>query len=938
MKRQTPSQRALKERHLNNATPTSKSAAQEPPASGQGTLSSSNASKAGSMQLQGTVCHKAAKTSPDRKDKLSGDPEWRQRLLGEGAADSASRDLFSPIRLENMFQPPSTRPHSRLPVPERRGGQPFKPPSPRFPAPPRADKLREEAKDAATVSAEEDTPVQINGALPSFRKQAMRDESRKGSVQTRDFLDEAERVMEFIRARGRPTPTEGSQLGRHASEVPGMSDIEEQSGDETLSGRDRDTTVERFSRPPSRENQRALDPEGLNQLDPQVMSRLKAYAENSQLDLITDPSTESSVRARRAEEFSIASLPGRAARGNIYAENPELNIRITDSSTEAEEAELQPGQEHAKPGATGLPDSTGQRSGDGSGSSTARTLQTGSSARSDTKLVIAPQAVSHLISGEIAGMTFDHAKQTWVKRKHVVMDKPKSEGASKVEESTDDPLQNIPDLTVDEIEELQTVRININKQDPKDHVQLSATAVVSVSLQRPDERNGDEEQPIEEPPQAESDEGILELLQHSNSEVGAPIEPVSTLPAEKAQEPAIRSHEVLQSPIEEPVQSQADGVQSKELDEEVEAEILAHESRVPPGLGYGNFKRRPKRDLTITFSSPLVSHSFQIPAHSPSVEAESPSRDNDHPAANGSVLETEVRGFHHTRFAHVDDDQSQSFVIPQRSTFRRTSRISFSARPSASNSFVQPGQRDAFQRMASNDTTIARRPGHAVKVSTPLRQQKARRHVSVADVSALEHFSHVTFHLTPLSDFTVHQPGERLGVEASVLERGGKHAREAGGSRALALTTGDLVRRLTDLEPYEPYWECIRQLDLGRAGLTTLHGLKDFCGRVEKLDASNNRISQLDGAPSTVRFLRVSNNCLSSLTAWGHLVNLQYLDISSNEIDSFVALRGLVHLREIKADNNIISSLEGILHLDGLIKLDISHNDFRDLDFTDATL
>ena len=103
---------------------------------------------------------------------------------------------------------------------------------------------------------------------------------------------------------------------------------------------------------------------------------------------------------------------------------------------------------------------------------------------------------------------------------------------------------------------------------------------------------------------------------------------------------------------------------------------------------------------------------------------------------------------------------------------------------------------------------------------------------------------------------------------------------------SFSAATQNLVKNLTDIEPYEPYWEYTRQLRLVKKGLVTLHPLNEFCPRIEDLNVQGNELGQVTGVPTTVRELNISDNCLSSLTTWGHLLNLQYLDVSRNGLDS----------------------------------------------------
>ena len=207
-----------------------------------------------------------------------------------------------------------------------------------------------------------------------------------------------------------------------------------------------------------------------------------------------------------------------------------------------------------------------------------------------------------------------------------------------------------------------------------------------------------------------------------------------------------------------------------------------------------------------------------------------------------------------------------------------------------------------------------------------------------------------TLSLSPLSEFTIHKSprgkgGEgdsTLPLEASYVvgnhrlvtgERSKKRDR-----RIMSMSTRDLVESIAEVEPFEPYWEDMRELRLGGKKLGSLHALNEFCARLDSLDVSNNEIRNLTGVPSTVRQLKVSDNQLSSLTAWSHLINLQYVDVSGNGLTSLSAFAGLVHLRSLKVDDNCIKSLDGIKFHDSLQQLRARGNEIEEVDFTESGL
>ncbi|KAL8290415.1 hypothetical protein RQP46_002673 [Phenoliferia psychrophenolica] len=142
-----------------------------------------------------------------------------------------------------------------------------------------------------------------------------------------------------------------------------------------------------------------------------------------------------------------------------------------------------------------------------------------------------------------------------------------------------------------------------------------------------------------------------------------------------------------------------------------------------------------------------------------------------------------------------------------------------------------------------------------------------------------------------------------------------------------------LVQFITDVEPFEPDWDGLRSISLARKGVESLVRMKDFLPSLDEADLSENEISFLTGVPSTLRTLVIPYNRLSSLTSFGHLRNLERVDLSNNHIDSVSQLACLVHLRELKADNNQIADLAGLADIDGLVRLSLKGNRIESLDF-----
>ncbi|KAF9220490.1 hypothetical protein BS17DRAFT_803983 [Gyrodon lividus] len=141
-----------------------------------------------------------------------------------------------------------------------------------------------------------------------------------------------------------------------------------------------------------------------------------------------------------------------------------------------------------------------------------------------------------------------------------------------------------------------------------------------------------------------------------------------------------------------------------------------------------------------------------------------------------------------------------------------------------------------------------------------------------------------------------------------------------------------LIQVITDVQPFEPYWEDLNSVDLSRKALDSVARLKEFLPKLDSLTLNFNQLSWLSGIPGSVRTLSVASNILTGVTSFSHLQNLENLDISDNQIDSLSQLQCLRHLRELRADGNQITSLDGLQKLDALTKLSLQGNLIREVD------
>ncbi|KAK6495476.1 hypothetical protein TWF481_003493 [Arthrobotrys musiformis] len=198
-----------------------------------------------------------------------------------------------------------------------------------------------------------------------------------------------------------------------------------------------------------------------------------------------------------------------------------------------------------------------------------------------------------------------------------------------------------------------------------------------------------------------------------------------------------------------------------------------------------------------------------------------------------------------------------------------------------------------------------------------------------------------SFWNTPLTDITYHflEGDSRMqsGLSRNYHARNSRQLRKFPSDKA-SLALKSMVRHLTDNDMFGPYWDQNKALQIQKQGLENLQDLASFHPNLVEVNLEHNQLTHLTGMPSTVRDLKVAGNLLSSLTAWTHLTNIQFLDLSSNRLDNLSGLSALIHLRDLKADNNQITSLDGILHLDGLAKLRLRLNHISSVNFGASNL
>ncbi|KAL6789764.1 hypothetical protein J3E68DRAFT_439007 [Trichoderma sp. SZMC 28012] len=673
---------------------------------------------------------------------------------------------------------------------------------------------------------------------------------RKPSIRTQDFVDQAAQIMAMIR----------SQVSQ-----PGLSSLEESeleikvpSHNATLEESD-NSTAEPFSRPPSRDG-KPIPRQARQQEDPEVVKRLKKYQELSDMGDVISSSVRSmglakdAIRAakeveRMVDRASRTRTNGHGAGGSNSESASETTSPVHDlfSST--------------------------------SGRSTSHLFPTSSSRGSESRKVIAPESVSHLIPDKIGGMYLDKQNNIWIRNKES-KDSVTSH-ASGSDDSEEDPFANIPDLSVDMTEEMQHL-----KQTPRGQ----GVASNKDSTSRP---NSAQTHSLKSYTTLAAYEPLdPEVAERARGE----IEKLDAQPGDgsKAAEEAGKGLHVLKA------KTSSDGLSSK------------------------------RRNITISFTSPIASIILGVlPEDIEGLEDDPvPGESSESPPLLQAQF-SGAKGVQGTLRAIRASSLSGSKFTP-----RPISRIE--ERDEESTVELSKGQSQSQISYLGDNSMLSLKSleggsGFGFLTATP---SPAAHGVSLrADDSLLIGRNVGKLSLSPLSEFTVNHEDKSFGLEVSYVMGPKRLATGDGSKKVLSMTIRDLVEKLSEAEPNEPFWDDMTSLTLQEKQLTSLHMLNEFCSKITTLDVSKNSLAHLEGVPECVRQLKVSDNMLTELTSWDHLIHLQYLDISNNEVKSLSALKRLIHLRSLRADNNLLTTLDGLDSHDGLLTLRARNNLIEELDF-----
>ncbi|KAL4903008.1 hypothetical protein BDW74DRAFT_180298 [Aspergillus multicolor] len=667
------------------------------------------------------------------------------------------------------------------------------------------------------------------------------EEVRRGSITTQDFLNEATKVMNFIRSKG----TAKSSLSRVDE-----TETEEHDGNESYED---ESTLEEFSRPPSREGpdlRRLREPQEPN---PRILSHLKKFQENDELEFGVSGSVTS------------LHLGGNDSGRGDSDKHRKRKLPAPPLTQEDD-----------------LYDFLRLNTETSSKNFSARSVQTGSSHSSHAKGVLSSDIVSHLIPEQVNGFTYDRLKHLWVKE-----DERKSRSSQQSKDGDEDPFKDIPDLSIDEMEEIMKTEKASSPRKEKDSAHTEET-----QSQRTEVAETDGKDPALEDAAA----------------AAAPSINISSL-----QSGASRSSTSNPTSGTRETSWGTEVPKSTASSQDIEHEIKLHEGRLskPPHLA-----RKPNqqaRVVTISFSSPLVSQIEYSDDDSPSklrriaIAAQAQAA-----AAENSVLQSfnQEQEFPRRSISKIDEqseDTAEGQSLIQRTT-QELEPVSPGSNLDASLAYVQEHGLDtsySFHLSPLPDFTVN-------QIDQP-------SHLDISYVAQRTHPTslrqiHGTFALAT-EDLIKHI------TEAEPCEPYWEHLRRLVMRRKGLMTLhklGDFCPRLEELD--------VSENDIGQ--------LSGVPSTVRNLRIQNNCLSNLTawGHLGNLQYLDISGNELDNLDAVSGLIHLRELIADNNNIRNIEGVFGLNGLLTLKLRNNRLDSIDfSTAELTRLSELDLSYNELTSI-------
>lgn len=740
-----------------------------------------------------------------------------------------------------------------------------------------------EVFQAATESTPELTK-QLAGELETFAKSIVevKQGSRKPSLGTKDWMAEANKVMQFIRARGKPNPV--------LPEIQEPEEVSELNPDAILDLELDDSTKESFSRPPSREGRVFPRQDRRHAMhDPQTAEHLMRFRDQEDLELLASTSalgTLQIVDNKAVEEAALVPVPeDDPVELSVLSEPPGMRI-LNDKDRKRKYSTSE----------VDAPDSHNSQNMLSDGSK--RTILTNTSSGSGQRGVIGIGTVS--IPDTVGTMTFDHEKKVWVKQTLQPRRQPAPSASpesrmGRQEASEADPFADIPDLSIDEQRESSCEKKRVSQDDQR----LTAIEPISeVGFE-------DEEKADGRPQQAK----------------------VVTPPKSS-----------LKSPRKQRQTDDEDSTRSKSTT------ASEHEERLHSGLPskvVENDNSRQPRVVTIAFSSPVAS---EIPYFRPQSASEEdlddddpsllPLDDDDRSVLVSSPVSSPVKPAENTKTEEDRHIMHRQVVMGSLDRHEQYRAMTLNRRPVSRIEEHDEDQEDNHEMSLIHVTQTE---------ITPMPDRRIARAPSAgkdkSSILCLTPLSEFTLHQID----KVNHPEESYVAERAnpktLRQAHGSHALVED-ALVKAITDAEptelfweQLRRLSmqnsglaSLHGLAEYCSSLEYLDVRNNKVSQLSELPYS---LRSLNVSSNLINDLTSWSHlhNLQVVNVTGNQLESLESFSGLIHLRQLNASHNHIrhiEGILDLNGLISLD--LSGNDIAEADFGSCDLPSLEELDLSKN------------
>ncbi len=735
----------------------------------------------------------------------------------------------------------------------------------------------------------EDLTEALAAELATFAQEAaqVHNDSRKPSLATKDYMEEANKVMQFIRSRGKPKPAVAIP---EASEPVDVSDFDPDSIlDLTVDG---ESTKDSFSRPPSRDHtpKPAVDRRNARH-DSRTANYLRKYRDEDDMDALGGTTSvfgtvTTTVRQpepipEAAEDESQESSPPNI---RILSRSETLRKRKYSSSTIEQGVTLYQMDNH--------------HSIDGSAQNSYPT----NSSSSGHKGVISSGTVT--IPDHVGIMTFDYEKQIWVKK--IAEDGGfKSRSRQRHQTSTeDDPFDDIPDLSIDEKQELHA----------KAHAAKAATFPNEVSIDNTAQAAKSASFQPQQEPLADS-----ERQEHLSEDEDDTVEIDRSSIRSKASEHEAKLHNGIASAPPTPL---------KDDRRQARVVTIAFSSPLVSGVNYANLSEEDFSGLPREEDLPLDEseiHFEEIEEQSVQQRASSKptfahSKSNALPATDNA----QMMAFQPRTISPIVEDDEDHFDPQMSLVHVKHSKV------------VTPAPNKSIAKLQKNGEKAS-----SILCLTPLsdfsvHQIDAAKDPDQSYVEERKHpnalrQAHGSLALAVdelVKAITDAVPDELFWDQLSQLNLAPSSVKSLHGLKEYCPLLEELTLSGNRVSQLGGLPKTLRILDIHDSMVNDLTSWGHL-QNLQYLDVSGCQLENLEGFSSLVhlRSLKAKNNKISNIDGILDLNGLLELDLSGNEITN-VDLEGcdLERLKKLAMSHNQLQSIKNLNCLPALEELDLCHN------------